>query len=453
MQPKQAPKQQLSKQAPKKLVNRLLWINSLMILLFSSLFVWLVIEAEDQIEVISLHHWLDAEANLYEQNFFSSETNLTAPNPYKFDLFFSGDTLPNWLSSYQTPGFYEHQLGPEDKHFLVRSLPQQDGLFYLVFKDNADDYLDSYEAQLLQWVLILGIVMFIILVGYAYVTFRQIMRPIQQVLAKIPYIRPDSPDFPVTTQFEEFQAIEYALLNSKQKIRGFFQREQEFSRFSAHEIRTPLMVLRGSAELLNRLKQEDTRALKARRRIIESCDEIALLTDTFLLLGKDQIDPSHYQENDLHTILTQEYQWLKQWFPNIPVSMQPKLNETKVFPNPELHLPNGQTQMICHNILAPSSFIVIVVRNLLKNAASYSQQDIKVSWSACRLCIANPYQQKSEHQPPRGYGYGLIIVERICQRMGWDFQLKQTERCFEACVRFEANSSTNESSNYRVMDC
>jgi len=421
-------------QAPQKLVNRLLWLNGLMILLFSSLFFWLVIEVEDQIEVISLHHWLDAEANLFEQKSLESGLEAAAPNPYKFDLFLSGDELPNWLSNYKTPGFYEHQLGPEDKHFLVRSFSQQEGLFYLVFKDNADDYLDSYEEQLLIMVFVLGIAMFIIVAGYAYFTFRQIMQPIQQVLAKIPLIRPDSPDFPINTQFEEFQAIEYALLNSKRQINGFFQREQEFSRFSAHEIRTPLMVLRGSAELLNRLSHEDKRSLKARQRIIESCDEIALLTDTFLLLGKDTIDVSHYEDNVLEEVLLQEYQWLKQWFPSTPMEINPQLDDSKVFLNAKVESLNSE---VSKTIFAPKSLIVIVLRNLLKNAASYSQQEILVNWDATSVCIQNPCSDHSMQEQSQGYGYGLIIVERICERMDWSLQFKQTEQTFKVCVAFK----------------
>lgn len=431
-----------SLQAPQKLVNRLLWLNGLMILLFSSLFFWLVIEVEDQIEVISLHHWLDAEANLFEQNYLESGLESAAPNPYKFDLFLSGDELPNWLSNYKRPGFYEHQLGPEDKHFLVRPFSQQNGLFYLVFKDNADDYLDSYEEQLLIMVFVLGIGMFIIVAGYAYFTFRQIMQPIQQVLAKIPHIRPDAPDFPITTQFEEFRAIEHALLNSKRQINGFFQREQEFSRFSAHEIRTPLMVLRGSAELLNRLGKEDKRSLKARQRIIESCDEIALLTDTFLLLGKDSIDASHYEDNVLETVLSQEYQWLKQWFPSTPMAINPQLDASDSLLNAKEETASRAADK---TIFAPKSFIVIVLRNLLKNAASYSQEDILVNWDAASVCIQNPCSDLSMQAQSQGYGYGLIIVERICERMDWSLQFTQTNETFKVCVTFKPSTEEIES--------
>lgn len=56
--------------------------------------------------------------------------------------------MPLWLKEYTTPGYYEHHLGPEDKHFLVRQHPSGKGLFYVVFKDNADDYLDEYESKL-----------------------------------------------------------------------------------------------------------------------------------------------------------------------------------------------------------------------------------------------------------------------------------------------------------------
>lgn len=70
------------------------------------------------------------------------------PNPYQFDIYWSRTGTPLCLSSYVEPGHYEHQLGPEDKHFKVSPAPSGEGLYYLVFKDDADDFLDDYETRL-----------------------------------------------------------------------------------------------------------------------------------------------------------------------------------------------------------------------------------------------------------------------------------------------------------------
>jgi len=88
-------------------------------------------------------------------------------------------------------------------------------------------------------------------------------------------------------------------------------------------------------------------------------------------------------------------------------------------------------------IFAPKSFIVIVLRNLLKNAASYSQQAIIVNWDATSVCIQNPCSDHSMLEQSQGYGYGLIIIERICERMDCSLKFKQTEQTYKVCVAFK----------------
>ena len=107
-------------------------------------------------EVISLDHWLDAEARMFERDYQLQGAAADLPNHYEFDSYWSEEPMPQWLKEYTTPGYYEHHLGPEDKHFLVRPHPSGKGLFYVVFKDNADDYLDEYESRLHLVTLALG---------------------------------------------------------------------------------------------------------------------------------------------------------------------------------------------------------------------------------------------------------------------------------------------------------
>ena len=65
-----------------------------------------------------------------------------------------------------------------------------------------------------------------------------------------------------------------------------FAREQEFSRFASHELRTPNMVIQGSTALLGKVSDLPAPAARATTRIRAAADEMALLTETFLLLGR-----------------------------------------------------------------------------------------------------------------------------------------------------------------------
>lgn len=388
-------------------------------LLFILLFWGVILVAEDQMEVISLHHWLDAEARMFERDYLLSGEAADLPNHYEFDSYWSEAELPAWLQPYQTPGFYEHHLGPEDKHFLVRPHPSGQGLFYVVFKDNADDYLDEYESRLHLVTLALGFTIALLALLSGLWMVQRMAEPLRNVVSKINRMSPDQPALAVEAKFAELRTIEQALSDSQRHIAAFFQREQEFSRFAAHEIRTPLMVLQGSAELLEKMLPTDARSQKALRRIERACQDIALLTDTFLLLGREHIEAQHFKQLSLQQVLTQQ----------LPIAS------------------NAVTAHSCHwqlqlqqdlSLSAPESFLLVVLHNLLKNAFLYGEGEISIRLQQRTLTITNACQPQ---QDSKGYGYGLVIVERICSRLEWQFELQQQAQQFVASLTFPTTST------------
>lgn len=395
-----------------QLLHRILILTGAIGAVFMLLIWLLVITAEDQLEQLSLQHWLAAEATKFEQDYQFYGHRQSLPNHYHFDIFFSESHRPNWLTSYNTPGFYEHHLGPEDKHFLVRPDPAGKGLFYVVFKDNADDYLDGFESQLHQWSLIICVSMLLLTFAFALYQVRQLALPLQKVLHKIRLMSPDQPDFTVDAPYQELALIEQSLADSKQRISKFFQREQEFSRFTAHEIRTPLMILQGSADLLTQLQLQQPFAEKASQRIRLACADIQLLTDTFLLLGQEQIEQHHFTSIALDQLIQQQTSFQHQFFQqkSLQIELQLRANE---------------------NIHAPLSFVTVLLNNLLKNAFSYAHSKVKIVMDGAHLTISNDISSST----PSGYGYGLVIIERICERLAWEFSINSNSQHFEVRIR------------------
>ncbi|MCB5161913.1 sensor histidine kinase [Marinomonas algarum] len=379
------------------------------------LFFWMVIViAEDKMELISLQHWLESEANMYERDYSLDKSDQSLPNHYEFDMYFSTQEMPRWLAHYNQPGLYEHHLGPEDKHFLVREMPSKEGLYYIVFKDDADDYLDDYESTLHLVTLILGGVIVVLMFIYGSYLVMQIATPLQKVLNKIKHMPPDKPDFPVDAKYQELAIIEQALFDSKTRIDHFFRREQEFSRFAAHEIRTPLMVLQGSADLLVQLDLDVPLANKASNRILNACADIGLLTDTFLLLGKEQIDDYHFQSIEITQLITQQLNAMSSLFPD----------------NRILSTVNNAQSV---KVNAPSSFVMVLINNLLKNAYSYAKSELVIEISESEIMICNDIDTLNTQG---GYGYGLVIIERICDRLGWTMHRYATTSHYKVTLYF-----------------
>lgn len=395
----------------KKIRMTFIVLTSVMFLLF-----WgLIYFAQDRLEVISLEHRLSTETQEYLNNYQRYGFKAEKPDPQELDTYWSREEHPEWLDPYQTSGFFEEQLGPEDKHFLVTKHPSGSGWLYVVFQDDADDYLDDYEDNLHLITFLVGAVFLIAVIAYGLYFVRLFSRPLIQIEEKIKAMAPDKPDFEVDTPYKETRSIEYTLLDNKAKISAYFQREQEFSRFASHELRTPIMVIKGSTELLKKVPGMPRVANKAVARIEYAGNQMQILTEAFLLLGKEDIESHHISNESLSEHIQTVLSNMAEHF-----AKQDATYELK-----EKH-PSS--------IEAPSSFIDIVIANLLKNAFSYSIGDIVIELTEKTLVITNQHDGNDMHNS--GYGCGLAIIERICTRMDWDFNTDNDGKLFKAKVVF-----------------
>ncbi|WP_194437972.1 sensor histidine kinase [Vibrio fluminensis] len=387
----------------------------LMTLLMFSIFWGVIYFAENQIEVLSLHHWLDTEAERYKADYEIEGELARLPQEAEFSTYWSEQELPVWLKIYDTPGFYEHLLGKEDKHFLVTPHPSGKGLMYVVFQDDADDYLDDYELSLHNYTFLLGGFVSLLVVLYGFSVVRSLSKPLSRLEEKIRQMPPSEPVFDVDTKYAETRRIEQALLDSKLDIVGFFQREKEFSRFASHELRTPIMVIRGSTDLLGKVPDTPPVAKKAIARLDHAAEQMRILTETFLLLGKETIDDYHFGECDLNQELTKRLEEMSPLFAKQDATFSLNIEGEQV-------------------IHAPASFVTIVIDNLVKNAFSYSLGEIEITLIDGCLMIANRHEGNETYNA--GYGCGLVIVERICERMNWVFTTQDDGKQFTAQVYF-----------------
>ncbi|MGL5291555.1 MAG: sensor histidine kinase, partial [Vibrionaceae bacterium] len=316
-----------------------------------------------------------------------------------------------------------HQLGSEDKHFLISPHPSGEGLLYVVYKDDADDFLDDYEDNLHVLILLLGVGFLLFIMSYGLYFVRLLSAPFFDIERKINALTPEEPNFIPSTPYRETRHIEQTLLENKIKIAAYFTREQEFSRFASHELRTPIMVIQGSIELLKKIPNTANEAQqqiinKAIARIDLAGQQMKTLTETFLLLGKEHIESQHYGQVDLAARLELLLSEMAQHFAKHEIDYL-------------LSIDNNSS------IWAPVSFVDIVMGNLIKNAFNYSCGQIEIALTNNQLTIKNPLSHQSPEPP--GYGCGLIIIERICERMRWRFSAQSLGGDYLATVQFVSN--------------
>lgn len=383
---------------------------------------WSVIYiAEDQLEVISLHHWLDTIATKYERDYERVGMDAGLPDSNEFISYWDAQGLPTWLQTYQQPGFYEHLLGSEDKHFKVIPHPSGQGLFYIVFQDDADDYLDNYEQKLHLFMIAVGVLTTLTMLLYGLYLTRAISRPFDEIQRKISLMPPDNALFSIDTVYSESREIELALLRSKMDIANYFKREQEFTRFSSHEMRTAIMVIKGSTDLLKKIPHESKIASRAIARLEVACDDLSVLTDTFLLLGREDIPAHHFRYFALELLLTRQLDAMEMLFSKQGMSYTLEVENTIM-------------------LSAPESFLMVIINNLMKNALDYSTGNISIILINNVLIVSNPYNR--EIGVNAGYGCGLIIVERICERMNWSVNIDDNS-LFRVTIDFSLDPSSS----------
>ncbi len=188
-----------------------------------------------------------------------------------------------------------------------------------------------------------------------------------------------------------------------------FAREQEFSRFASHELRTPNMVIQGSAALLGKVSDLPAPAERAVTRIRAAADEMALLTETFLLLGrKEEVERPKQQ---VAPLIRQELARLAPLLQREALDIRLVLDEAS-------------------EVDSPLSLLAIALGNLLKNALSYAEGHIDIELCGPVLTISNPTAAAPDQI--LGYGCGLTIIQRICEKLGWQIETRLEGDVFSA---------------------
>ena len=80
--------------------------------------------------------------------------------------------------------------------------------------------------------------------------------------------------------------------------------------------------------------------------------------------------------------------------------------------------------------LAPLSLLAIALGNLLKNALSYAEGHIEITLHEQVLTISNPTAAAPDQI--LGYGCGLTIIQRICEKLGWQIETRLEDGIFSA---------------------
>lgn len=224
----------------------------------------------------------------------------------------------------------------------------------------------------------------------------------------------------------EFRQLTDQLNQYRREINSLVKREQAFARYSSHELRTPLTVARGANKLLLRSETTEFQSRQV-ERIDEAIVQMSEMVDALLGLvryerNSDDAPLRLFSQQELETIVSKN-------------SLQADEKEVEI----TLQV---QSEPI---IQATSAIMNMLVGNLLRNAiAATNSGTVTITLSQGSLVIEDQGEGLQEQYNPNGHGLGLLIVDDLCQRFDWDFELfnRSCGGC-TAKITFQGDSSAS----------
>lgn len=219
------------------------------------------------------------------------------------------------------------------------------------------------------------------------------------------------------------QELEVALQNVQKSAQKAF----EFNRGVSHELRSPIQVAINATELLT-MQHEELNQSATMDRLKRSITQMQKISQAFLWLVSDRsLETESTDIKHLISQLTSHFQTF--------IDQKIIINQTE--------------QTFYYH--APQSVLTIIIESLINNAIQHgSQGNIVITINENMLTIKNSNTDKKlwskENQnTPKGYGIGLIIVKRLCQKLNWQMHIEEHQSS-HYCVSISAIESSSQPS-------
>lgn len=258
-----------------------------------------------------------------------------------------------------------------------------------------------------------------------WVGFRLSQRAISPVIAlarRVARLDPATPGDPLSNDFHEGEAhtLARAIDRFTLRLQTFIERERQFTADASHELRTPVTVVRGAAEML---AAEPHLSEKGRARVVmirRNAQTMSELIDTLLTLAREQ-EASSPEPTLVNEVVAQCVENCAPLLADKPVTVTVEAPYEL-----RLHVPRQS--------------VAIVLGNLIRNACLYTGSgnvNIRITGDRVEVTDTGPgipvediqnAQQRGWRrlgQSTDGAGIGLALSQRFCERHSWHLKLEE----------------------------
>ncbi|GAM74311.1 two-component system sensor protein [Vibrio ishigakensis] len=215
---------------------------------------------------------------------------------------------------------------------------------------------------------------------------------------------------------QEFQLLTKYLNTYRSDLDKTLKREQAFARYASHELRTPLTIVTGATKLLTKQEVNDFQSRQL-VRIGDATNQMITMVDALLSIVRyeksvDSAPPRSFDKDEMMDILA--------------------LNSQHAI---------SKNNRVCLEFIsepqvrATPAVMNMLIGNLLRNAYAATQDgQVNVSVHSNQIEIKDNGSGLSKGNS-EGHGLGLMIVEDLCQRYQWAFNLSENDKGCTATIK------------------
>ncbi|MEL7449500.1 MAG: HAMP domain-containing sensor histidine kinase [Pseudomonadota bacterium] len=339
------------------------------------------------------------------------------PGNRQMQLVWSLDALPPSVASVvgDRPGVYEH-FDSEAAYFILRGTVTDPPADYFLLYDVSELLAVRQYRPALVIVFVVGVVAVgLLATAVALYLARKTLHPLRRLTQKLESGTGGELPEGFSEEFagDEVGVLAEALESALQRVQSATTREFEFNRGVSHELRTPIQVAKGAVELLqmDAGRQPDTRSAVYTERLSRAIGQMEDVTEAFLWLASSRT---------LAAART-----------NAVAGIEALISNHAEAPGATTVQFDVDAADVDYKV--PPPVFAVVVGNLLRNAAQHSAGGrVHCGLTQQEIVIENTRSDGDEAAEPEGFGVGLEIVRRICERLDWRLSLTQTDTGMQA---------------------
>ncbi|MGK0526329.1 MAG: signal transduction histidine kinase, partial [Pseudomonadales bacterium] len=256
-----------------------------------------------------------------------------------------------------------------------------------------------------------------------------LVRPFRKLTHEVMNTSPGSSMRQIDTGYrdQEFCDIADAFNRFLSALEHHIEREKSFVKLASHELRTPLAVMSGALNVLEQRQSLSTADQKTLARIRRAMQTMRDDTEVLLELAR-----SEASESDARTIVLQEV--VQNTIDDLEHGHPDHAGRITVYNN------SPGMRVTTHPAL-----VRMLMRNLLQNALRHTRAEVEVRMIENRISVRdfgsglpiNVAEHLSASGAPTAINpkagemsnatFGLLIVRLVCERLGWDLEIAQSD--------------------------